>query len=273
MIISFEILLSYYDTFLNDNIVDENYENKAEEFETNIESFNSSPGVGNGEINRAFHDYLIDNHSPVSHSLINDQQRIMIKSYIKEKELDATYTYCMGNNLSDMFTQYTIKIIKDTIDEGRPLIANNYNHSVVAYAYDDKYVYIHTGWGHPARLEWKFFKINLISFWDSDYCDAGAFDIKFNLSHVHSDNYYSTYYHEGICPCGEYHNHKIQHLSINDGYHAHICECGLYQKEKHTLIADGYIKKVYISLLKKYIEIPVITGYHCDICNYKKEGE
>lgn len=274
MIISFEILLSYYDTFLNDNIVDEEYEVKTEEKAINIDGFNSSPGVGNNEIIRDFHNYLIDNYSPVSNSLKNEQQRSMIKSYLKEKELDAKCTYCMGNNLSDLFTQYAIKIIKRTINSGRPLIANDLDHSVVAYAYDDEYVYIHTGWGYPARILWKFFKIDYsINIGDVKWCDAAAFDIDFNLEHVHSDNYYSKYYNSGMCPCGELHNHEIYHLSIDDDYHAHICECGLFQKEKHSLIADGYIKEVYVSLLNKYIKVPVITGFHCTVCNYKKEGE
>lgn len=267
-LVALEILLSYYDTFLNDNIVDENYEYNVKGYAHTVEDFDISPGVDNDLNDRKFHDYLysLDPNHKFNDGFSTQEQKRVIRNYFKDKDLNVKYNYCTGDTLSDILTNYTITLIKRAINKGRPILVSGHEHSTVAYAYDEDYVYVHAGWGHVARTPWSTFK-DYINYW------TGSFDLEFNVPHIHSDNYYSFYDKSSVCSCGELHNHEIYHLSIDDDYHAHICECGLFQKEKHSLIADGYIKEVYVSLLNKYIKVPVITEFHCDICNYRREGE
>ena len=299
--VAYEMLLSYYDTFLNDNIVDEKYEHHVMEYKDNIEEFIQSPGSGycnrvaqlenmmeyddgiNGLFYRdiycsqpndlLFQKYLInlyDSNYKMGTGLKGYQHPTMIKNYLKTKGFNYTLTYSNGGNLSDVFTNYTIKIIKKTLNAGRPLIAATYNHTMVAYAYNEDYLYLNTGVGFAARLEWKYFKSVLENFY---IYDANAYDVKFNMEHIHSDNYYSTKLNSSICPCGELHNHNIEHVCIDNSYHINLCECGINQIENHHYVTDFYIERIYISFLKKYIELPVITGLHCDICNHEKEEE
>lgn len=274
-----EILLAYYDTFLNDNIIEEKYENNVMGYFESIDEFYSSPGVDNYS-DREFHDYLYnfsDGHSK-DEGFSNKELNKMLKKYLDNYNFKYSLNYSLEDNLSALTETKAIKIIKKTIDEGRPLIASTYYHFMVAYAYNDDYVYLHSGWGYVVRMKWKFFKSELVyNNWYNPFslevlC-AGALDVKFNVNHVHSDNYYSKTLGTAICYCGEKHNHNETIKSLDTTSHLSECSCGLYQKESHHFCVVLSTKEYYSILFRRYINIPILDEIYCDICNYnKREG-
>jgi len=156
-IVSSEILLGYYDTFHSDLIVDEKYDTRTQEniemdnFKT--ESFSQSPGVDNyNKDDNDFHDYLVNiardeiGDDPEVDGMTTGNQIKLINNYLSKQGIDYTTSTSEGN-LGDIWTQRAIEIIKNGINNDRPVIANGSGHSVVAYAYDDNYVWVHTGWG------------------------------------------------------------------------------------------------------------------------------
>ena len=242
----------------------EKYDNNVDGLSTDVEAFELSPGCDSWD--NAFRDYLIDSYFPsyyYNRGFSLQERKEIIKKYISDNRLSASFNYSMGDNLRDLATNYAKTIIKRAIDNGRPVLSSGNGHATVAYAYDDNYVYVHTGWGYVAKTPWSTYKDNFFK-----YC-TGAFDIVFNLEHVHSDNYYSTYYNSGICPCGELHNHSISHQSIDDIYHLNMCDCGLLQIDEHTL--NVTLEDIYKKYGNKYILMYTNIITTCDICGHRKE--
>lgn len=205
-IVATEILLGYYDTFVNDTIVSEVYDVNSNQITTTnplITDFKQSPGVDNypSDIEK-FHDYLCDiakneiGDDPIG-GMATESQIKLVNKYLKEKNIDYSIKTSVGN-LGDMISDRAVIVIKEAIDAGRPVIANGCGHSTVAFAYDEEYVWVHTGWGRVAATPWKTYyrTINLEK-------APGAIDITAINERVHSNNYYSTNLNAYFCPCGE----------------------------------------------------------------------
>lgn len=208
-VIAFEILLSYYDNFYNDNFVIDRYEVNAKEYlsKDDVNSFTTSPGSDSqksGEETSVFKDYLVKLFEDTSgvdiepRGITTRQQMDCIEAYFSNFQLSAEVNACEGT-FDDIIYNKTIPFIKSIIDEGRPLISNGINHSTVAYAYDDEYVYVHTGWGYTAATPRDTF--NGIKFSDNYF--YGGIDFTYSRNHHHSYNYYNTKTNHYICSCGE----------------------------------------------------------------------
>lgn len=261
-IVSTEILLGYYDTFESDLFVDELYEVISRENLTNSnltwKDFSRSPGVDNYLTNDYdFHDYLVSiardevGDDPEKDGMTTKNQIKLVENYLNKQGISYSLSTSEGN-LGDIWTQRAIGIIKSGIDAGRPVIANGTGHSVVAYAYDDEYVWVHTGRGWTGATPWATYESGLFANYS-----AGCIDIIYEGEHVHSDNYYSYSLNQYFCTCGtKYSSTSI--LPEDYGFE----EQYFYYSKSHSILIDdlvintnrlrtGYIEEEYINLSPK----------------------
>lgn len=256
-IIAAQIIFGYYDTFVNDYLVDDMYDfvSVDETGAQSIQSFEKSPGTGSleeGESDQRFTDYLVDlgtNEIGISAHVdgyTTYQQSRVVRRYLNERDFDFTLNTVTNSSFGQNLTKSKIKY---AINNGRPVICNDRDHSVVAYAYDDDYVYVHTGWGWPGRVIWETFEDN-----SNVGYEIGAIDIVLSCEHIHSDNYYSSYYHKAYCPDG-FERGRME-LKPNDfGFEPQYY---FYQKLKNIYVGDdtiqtrrlrtGYIENSFINL-------------------------
>lgn len=154
-IVSSEILLGYYDTFYNDLIVPESFDVKTiERTKDNpkVSDFSQSPGTDRHEYgDEDFHQYLSDiakneiGDDPEVDGMNTINQIKLIKNYLNKQDIEYTVHTSEGN-FGDILSGRALGIIKDGINANRPVISNGTSHSSVAFAYDDDYVWVHTGW-------------------------------------------------------------------------------------------------------------------------------
>ena len=258
-IIATQIILGYYDTFANDKLVNDIYDKIAIETSNTkiISNFSQSPGTGKQDgidSDQRFRDYLVDlttqeiGESPVNQGMSTKEQIKLVKRYLNDSKLAYKLSTCEGHWLDDI-TNHTKKIIRNTIDAGRPVLCNGSGHSTVAYGYDDDYVYVHTGWGWTAATPWSTFTTEWI-----EKFDTGAIDIQLTCSHYHSDNYYSQYYDEFYCVCG----FKYSNAIFNPEDYGFVPQYFFTEKTKeisyrnYTIntnrLRTGYIEEEYINL-------------------------
>lgn len=258
--------LSFYDTFYDDSIIPEFYEQNDGNKETMLEALKVSPGVlrqsypiassylYNFVLKNKSTDYqmylmylfnqAMGNGSSNYDSSIGmwDYQTIFDKinafngaeySYLK---LENFGTNAKINNSSVVsgFDSY----VKQHLDNDEPVILhiakynsffNTYSayHSVVAYYYDS--LGIHTNFG-----------------WNEDYTDviptdagyyikeAGVMDVS-AIKNSHSSNYLIDGEH--YCGCGKLttHNYKHHYETYSKTNHKAYCECGAYQSQNHNM--------------------------------------
>ena len=258
-VVSTEILLGYYDTFVSDNIVEEKYDCITSQYVTDnkISSFTQSPGVDNmKEGISAFHDAIVQIgkslviDDPEDNGMTTFNQILMIKKYLELNKLSYSLNTSEGNPL-DIWDGHAMSVIRNAIDAGRPVIANGNGHSSVAYAYDDEYVYVHTGWGYTAATPWTTYSSGFFNNYS-----AGSIDLIFEgkVSHCHSNNYFSTATNKYICPCGALHEEttlRPYDYGFEPQYFfyskSHTINCGDLTIETDRL-RTGYIEGTYINL-------------------------
>lgn len=262
-IIATQISLGYHDTFYNDNLVDEMYDFvPAETSNTKIiRNFLESPGTGkkNGPYaDQRFRNHLVlmteeeIGHSPVNAGMYTSEQIKLVKRYLNDSGLDYSLNTSEGN-WGDQITNRAIAILKNGIENNRPVLVNGSGHSTIAYGYDDNYVFVHTGWGGVAATPWSTFTTK----WIGNEFDTGAIDIEMTCEHYHSDNYYSAYYNEYYCPDGVKHTKT----TINPEHHGFEPQYffssrlsnfafGNYIIETNRL-RTGYIENQFINLSPK----------------------
>ena len=203
-IIALQIILGYYDTFCNDSIVNDTFDVETKTYTSvySVDEFEQSPGAGQMYEDERFRDYLlnlaftVNGVTPVNNGMTNNQQIALLQSYLNGTGLSYSLNYCEGNIIQDI-SGYAKTVIRNAIDQGRPVIANSISHSMVAYGYDDTFVYVHTGYGYVSATPWSTFEAGLFEF-----ASIGAIDINFSCSHFHSNNYYSYFTNDYYCPCG-----------------------------------------------------------------------
>lgn len=198
-IVAMQILLGYYDTFINDNIIFENYDKISAENETDISKFKQSPGSGD-----EFHTYLINfcKYNDISKDGIGmnvKQEKDLGEKFLKSMNIDFDYKWVEGNWL-DGINNSCSKHIKEAINNNRPIFVGAAGHATVAFAYDEKYVYVHSGWGDVRRTPWETYNTKI-----SDFAfNPHSFDItNIKTPHKHSNNYYSKNTNKTLYPCGK----------------------------------------------------------------------
>jgi len=208
-IVAMQILLGYYDTFKNDRLVAERFDVCVKEniSGTDIKKFNYSLGTDSSTTNNYFHDYLVKLGKEITNDDAEDGNGFsvgnsikLMKSYSAISGVNYDMTCCEGN-LADSMSGANMRFIKERINNDRPVVKFGSQHATVAFAYDEKYVYVHTGWGRIAKTVWGTYDDY---FQNVEYpiCEFGAIDLNISSSHIHSNNYYSIALEKYLCPCG-----------------------------------------------------------------------
>lgn len=198
-LVAMQILFGYYDSVYNDNVVEEIYDSPVSQNAMTCADFSKSPSTKGEE----FHSYLINycnSHLKLSvenRGLSNVEQFNLINSYIgTSRNLKYTHNTSEGN-VSDILSGKQFGVVKDAINAGRPAILNTLGHSMVAFGYDDNYVYLMSGWQdnrNISKMNWNDFNGNIFS----NYC--GAYDLTITSPHSCSNNYRSNIVNKYICP-------------------------------------------------------------------------
>lgn len=197
-LVAMQILFGYYDSVFNDNVIEENYDNPVSENAMTCGNFAKSPSSKGDE----FHSYLINycnselKLSVENRGLSNIEQFNLINTYIgTSRNLKYTHNTSEGNT-SDVLSGKQFGVVKDAINNGRPAILNTLHHSMVAFGYDNTYVYLMSGWRDKVicKLNWNDFNGNIFT----NHC--GAYDLTITSAHSCSNNYYSKIVNAYVCP-------------------------------------------------------------------------
>ncbi len=233
--VSLEMLLLYYDSFLNDDIVPEQYEVKTSNKSISPGSLNDKD-LYNSDIatyvehieslkEKSLHaklisyqiEYLRENNITVTESniSINTERRIeILECYLEDVcslTRDTDYNI-ISQNLSNLNNpeSYVINQINnyDIALVGLDSIDRSISHAAIAYEYTNDKVYINYGY-HSGSVNTSREDLTVERSDGSitEYMYTNAMSISFNISHKHSDSYninYNYKIHKTYCPCGYY---------------------------------------------------------------------
>lgn len=204
-IVSIQILFGYYNAIFNDNVVSDTYDRCSYEYEYYCHYFNMSPHTDP----EGFHSHLtslcniycgVNIEQDGGLSWLN--QNHFINFYIGTvRHLNYT-NFTSEGNLQDIFSNRHILVTKFGINTGRPVIFNNFYHSMVAIAYDSNYVYVMTGGTQSdfnnafGKMSWNDCVGNIFT-----NCPA-AYDLILQCGHYCPLGYYSTIMNRFRCPYG-----------------------------------------------------------------------
>ncbi len=243
--VALEMFMSYYDTFYNDNVIDEKYDvteikSFSDYYSINIKDFLHSPGIDDN-----FHSFLINYGQTHGYSCFNNKNCISITNMIKVmNELlnpkNLSFTANTSYNSSN-----TLKLCKDAVDADSPFIVwfqgngsdGERDHDVVGFGYSGDGIYVNYGWKNS--------RYNICIY---GYTLKQVMYINFESEHSCSNNYHWTV--NGItgtiCPCGKkVCNHGSKKLyKYDDTYHKLGClVCGGdYTLINHSYVTEGEYK-------------------------------
>lgn len=236
-IIALEMVLGYYDSYKNDNVVIESQDYITFDDETDPYYFYESPGV-----NYDFYTTIANiNLDLYGRKAINGFESIeTLEVYFSEYNpynIEFDYVYSASSS-----SQANALEVKGCIEEGMPVIVNFYgyytngdyiNHAAVAYMYSNGDIFVNMGHSN-----------NMTDVSIADFYIYQILGIEILGNHIHSNNYLSRYnntHHRYICPCGEYYYDEPHtysyHVATNKSYHQSRCEvCHSYFPHPHNFI-------------------------------------
>lgn len=272
-------LLSYYDNYISDDIIDEKYDVSAtsstydftsiespgtlHEIESEINKYNNYYDYICSTKDTSFHRYLISlgielkvNSKTKDEfgTSIDDRVKI-INNYLKSRNTK----FSIETEEKNIFGHNVRKFTIDNMKKGNPVLLSIHNktdgHAVIAYEYDevnDK-LYCHSGYYGLTRRtpeELGFTKY------------TNAMVLKINKVHYHTNNYILN--GKEYCYCYNHikvykditHNYKYS--KINDMNHYSKCECGHTQIDSHQFSTSFQNGK---------------TIYKCILCNAVIDGD
>lgn len=271
--VALEMILSYYDTFLNDNIISDSYDVEVSKSfssynDISLVSFPESPGVDNN-----FHGYFIQFGINNGYSEVNDNS-----TYANDMDsLMSDYFEFMGLSVTTDETsliENKINFCKTAINSNYPVLVSirgtdtaidprDLSHAVVAYGYDETGIYVHFGWRNSPLVN-----VNI-----NNYTIAHSVYFIVNESHVCSDNYeWSANGCTGtFCPCGI---KTCNHETLNYEYRTssdHIVSCNACNYsyiEEHDDLA-------YESITSTHHKVSCLTceDYYYELHDYVVEGD
>lgn len=258
-------VMSYYDSFYNDNVIPEQYDCNQGNVSSLELAKENSPGVTRQDYpssptalfsfvsnNRDtdlqaemfWHYNFLKGNNPNIYSYIGevDYRQAILNSFYGNNYsavcsfIDYSQLGVNANYTDQSVVSYFDTYVKNLIDLGKPVILdlvcvqNGFEfprgHAAVAYYYDSDG--IHLNWGGPNLSDTDV----LLSSGEGWYIMRATTISYSNLSESHSNNYISnnTYY----CGCG-YHIHNYQFLSQSySDCHRRSCDCGSYYYESHN---------------------------------------
>ncbi len=205
-VVATQILLSYYDSLRNDNIVPEEYDvmfsGNSEYFDNYHPTFEMNNDLLHEEFKNNLKDYCIDNSiNSLGTSLTASDVYELVDGYVGSRNV-LHNTFCVSGTYSEIINNTCALKIQSIITVGRPVIVGTCHHAAVAYAFDDDYVYVHAGGLSVRRIRW----CNFITSINNDNNHPGLVDLYVN-SHSHSDNFLNTSLNKYICICGAHYDH------------------------------------------------------------------
>ena len=267
--VAVEMLLSYYDSIQNDNIIDEKFDVTSQSSFLDYSSIAPTVYIQSPGVDDNFHDYMINfgrslgytSNSGVSISLSNMPN--LIKEYLQTKNILVT-PYLSSVKPSEEYC-------KSVIASNNPILLHIFgtdlNHAVVGYGYETDGIHVNYGW-----------KNSNFNTCISKYTIARALYINIDSKHNCSNNYHWTV--NGItgtiCPCGKkVCNHGSKKLyKYDDTYHKLGClVCGGdYTLINHSYVTNGEYKTCSdcghrIHTNHRFIYTPIFGGkYHWARC-------
>ena len=268
------MLLSYYDTYWDDNIIDDRYDENEYLINDSISNTIKSPGIKKDEPENIFpnniyfekmlelseegyfHPYLIcfaeetldyykeDNTYPCM--MLSNKFIPLLSEYLYENknynESDIIIESFVGSNIMDDFVIPRVK-------QGIPVVlyigSFSGAHYVIAYDYNESLdeLYCHFGW-HEFPEDGKMCYFNHIRLFSTDYNSyLGAFALNFNTTHNCSNNYLDSTSDDTYCPCyfniHPSHTHSyVSYTNFNKLKHSGLCYCGTSVFLPH-IVRDG----------------------------------
>ena len=284
------MLLTYYDSYWNDNLVPDNLEAKTDLLTQDQYTYAPSPGSNEFPIgtNYTSSDYInilssftnISLHAnlinigqsfsyPLSISLPNIKtvldEYISLNSNIIDAEWD---TLLVENGTTYEKRQEIISYLNNDIPVLVGITGNN-NHIVIAYDYDaaTDTIYAHYGW---RNLDKEDEDGNLVItnnhhedlFGLGHLFIGGYIVLTPNGAHVHTDNYHIAT--GTICTCQfPNHQHKFQYTKKNVSQHIRTCYCGETSTVSHRFTISGLSYKcVDCGFMKPYDGGMIERPYH-----------
>ena len=274
--VALAILLNYYDTTLNDNIVPENFEVmgiSSSSSGTVYEADTGNPSLTVAE----YYNYLRNNYKNTS---LHAQLILKHKGalYSNPPSMGSTFLQEFGSNdgyMANLASSYladlgisshctivagytnTLSEYDDIWDDicyeiihGRPVLVGFNNHAVVAYDCTTTSLTYHNGYkvssAHPNLTSTKY----LTTLKNENTLSTKRFgyvSLQFDYSHSHSFHYYDS--NGDYCICGARHSHSYSYdyVDYNAVYHKSYCICGDYILEKHDYLIPGQTWLQYCS--------------------------
>ena len=239
--VALNMLLSYYDTIVNDDVIAENFDitetiNVSNINDVRLENFPQSPGVNND-----FHNYIItlgqnNGYTEAGDNSISltDMDNLM-NDYFEIRNMSIT------THNTNLFTN-KVDFCKSAIDSNNPVIIQitgtdtsldprDLNHAVIGYGYNDSGIFVNFGW------QGTFTNVNI-----NNYSIPRAFYLELNEEHKCSNNYNWRYFgcSGNVCSCGEvvyYHSYDNGYLWKNSRQHLAVCDCGASTLQGHAIVS------------------------------------
>lgn len=268
--IALGMLLTYFDTYWNDNIVLEVHDKTVNISSLNTSVITESPGSLERETNinnsLSYYNYMINDLSSTSlhayllklgnemgfsmSTTVSEIYDILLRYISQNPYIDSSdfyitkaFNYTNANSLvpgeiytySDLYMQNIINLVRS----GYPVYVaigssdSNIGHAVVAYDCEDlDSLYAHFGWYNVENSEHKYI-------FSSGYNYIRGYLAIMPLSaHNHSNNYLLNL--EEVCSCSlSNHIHSYSNISIDNNRHKTICYCGNFSYNFHIFRIQG----------------------------------
>lgn len=226
--IAMGMLLSFWDTYWDDNIIEEKYEVAVKLDDEHVQSAVESPGIKREPdaiamvSDSEYHANVLNSNYQneyfqfklMSFGNISVGNYLMWHNDYIDVLNDYIYDY-RGYDESEVEIFGTTNNVRDTailfIKLGIPVKLGIEGHAVVAYDYNEKkdQIYCHFGWGSDLT------HVTIESQGYTEYKNLIA--IRFKNQHKHSNNYYynTKGYDESLCSCSSVLPSKIENLAYH----------------------------------------------------------
>lgn len=277
--IALGMLLTYYDSYWDDNVVPEKYDKNAYLDNYMTYSYSSSPGSNEVSIENAdnisdeqYINTLVNNYSNYSlhaklvsigknlgyglnttptivynvlTNFLDHNDRISINDWVINKYSNDNYkTKVPGQEIT--YSDMMFNSIKDYLKLEIPVLVSirgeeNIGHVVIAYDYDDdnNIIYANFGW----RNSYNKLHSNIFSYgyeYIRGYIALGPL-----LPHSHSNNYIVN--GVAVCSCAlPNHKHEYAYKSNNSTTHAVNCYCGYSSTKNHNFKSGLGVESKYL---------------------------
>lgn len=263
--VAIELLMGYYDTFYNDNIVPETEDEASlrwdyPTFETSTTpvSFYSSPGVGVDFFN-AIYNLGIELLDLTAIDCL-DSEIILDEYFDRYVEEDISYSI----STYDASHESNLLTVSTAIENGQPAIVDfiGYseedgmviNHAALAYIVDRGDICVNWGWNETTTTN-----VNI-----SQYSIYQALTFNYTGNHVHSDNYINItddIMHTYMCPCGDWSEIELHRndviVALSKVKHVKICAiCRREVEEPHTFSSGVCMTCQLDKTSQEYIDLP-----------------